>query len=58
MLKQQINDVYEEDVKLACGEDTGPFAHEGNVHETDIMVEAGMPFQNVLCAATLRGSEV
>ena len=32
----QTKDAYEEDVKLACGGDNGPFAHGDNVREMEL----------------------
>lgn len=54
---KQTKDAFEEDVKLACGGDTGPYAHGENAHEMELMVEAGVPVADVLQAATLRGWE-
>jgi imidazolonepropionase-like amidohydrolase len=33
MILKQTKDVYEEGVKLACGGNTGPFAHGDNAHD-------------------------
>jgi len=54
---EQTKEAYEEDVKLACGGDTGPFAHGDNAHEMELMIEAGVPVLDVLQAATLHGWE-
>lgn len=52
---KQTKDAFEEDVKLACGGDTGPFAHGDNAREMELMIEAGVPVLDVLQAATLHG---
>ncbi|BDD54887.1 hypothetical protein MAP00_000460 [Monascus purpureus] len=44
-------------VKLACGGDTGAFAHGDNVRELELMLNAGIPVEEVLVAATLHGWE-
>ncbi|KAI1198601.1 hypothetical protein F5X97DRAFT_298959 [Nemania serpens] len=44
-------------IKLACGGDTGAFAHGENVRELEFMLEAGVPLLDVLQAATLHGWE-
>lgn len=54
---KQTKDAFEEDVKLACGGDTGPFAHGDNAREIELMVEAGVPVLDVLQAATMHGWE-
>jgi hypothetical protein len=48
---------YDKGVKLACGGDTGAFAHGENVRELEFMLEAGVPLLDVLQAATLHGWE-
>jgi len=42
-------------VRLACGGDTGAFAHGQNVREVELMVQAGVPLEDVLEAVTLGG---
>ncbi|GAB7354474.1 hypothetical protein MBLNU459_g4949t1 [Dothideomycetes sp. NU459] len=44
-------------VRLACGGDTGAFAHGDNAREMELMVRAGVPVVDVLRAATLGGWE-
>lgn len=44
-------------VKLACGGDTGAFAHGENVKELELMLEAGVPLEEVFVAATVHGWE-
>ena len=39
--------------KVACGGDTGVFAHGGNVREMELMLEAGLPTGDVLTSVTL-----
>jgi len=46
-----------ENLKIACGGDTGVFAHGDNSLELKLMVELGAPWQRVLRAATLGGWE-
>ncbi|KAI1155263.1 hypothetical protein F4825DRAFT_68641 [Nemania diffusa] len=48
---------FEKGVKLACGGDTGAFAHGENVRELEFMLSAGVPLLDVLQAATLHGWE-
>ncbi|KAI1122782.1 hypothetical protein F5Y10DRAFT_253239 [Nemania abortiva] len=49
---------YDKGIKLACGGDTGAFAHGENVRELGFMLDAGVPLVDVLQAATLYGWEV
>jgi imidazolonepropionase-like amidohydrolase len=44
-------------IKLACGGDTGAFAHGENAKEMELMIQAGVPLEEVLRAATLHGWE-
>ncbi|KAI9653625.1 MAG: hypothetical protein M1821_006972 [Bathelium mastoideum] len=46
---------YDLGVDLAAGGDTGAFSHGENVRELELMLEAGVPLEEVLLAATLRG---
>lgn len=48
---------YDKGIKLACGGDTGAFAHGENAREMEFMIEAGVPLLDVLQAATLHGWE-
>ncbi|KAI0455097.1 hypothetical protein F5B21DRAFT_213715 [Xylaria acuta] len=48
---------YDKGVKLACGGDTGAFAHGENMRELELMLDAGIPLPDVLQAATLHGWE-
>lgn len=54
---EQVKRAYDLGVKLACGGDTGAFAHGDNVRELELMLEAGVPLEEVLTAATLHGWE-
>ena len=48
---------WEMGVRLAAGGDTGAFAHGENARELELMVQAGVPVEEVLRAATLGGWE-
>lgn len=48
---------WEMGVKLACGGDTGTFAHGENAREMELMRRAGVPVEDVLWAATKGGWE-
>lgn len=48
---------FDEGVKIACGGDTGAFAHGDNARELELLVEAGIPLLDVLQGATLHGWE-
>ncbi|KAH9896152.1 amidohydrolase [Xylariomycetidae sp. FL2044] len=54
---QHTKAAYDGGIKLACGGDTGAFAHGDNARELELMVEAGVPLPDVLQAATLHGWE-
>ena len=56
MLKY-VKKAYECGVALATGGDTGAFPHGENVRELELMLEAGLPLEEVLLAATTRGWE-
>lgn len=53
----QVKEAFDRGVKLACGGDTGAFAHGDNAREMELMLEAGIPLEEVLTAATLHGWE-
>lgn len=53
----QVKMAFDCGVKLACGGDTGAFPHGENVRELELMLEAGVPLEEVLFAATVRGWE-
>lgn len=53
----QVKSAFDQGVKLACGGDTGAFAHGQNVREVELMLQAGVPLEEVLVAATLHGWE-
>jgi len=44
-------------ISLAAGGDTGAFPHGENVRELELMLEAGIPLEEVLTSATLIGWE-
>jgi imidazolonepropionase-like amidohydrolase len=48
---------YQMGIKLATGGDTGAFSHGENVRELELMLESGVPVEEVLTAATLHGWE-
>ena len=56
-IQAQVKQAFDAGVKLACGGDTGPFAHGDNAREMELMIEAGVPLEYVLAAATLHGWE-
>ncbi|KAK3066635.1 hypothetical protein LTR53_016937 [Teratosphaeriaceae sp. CCFEE 6253] len=53
----QVKEAYDLGVKLACGGDTGAFAHGENARELELFLEAGIPLEEVLYSATVRGWE-
>jgi imidazolonepropionase-like amidohydrolase len=46
---------YKSGVTLACGGDTGAFNHGQNVRELELMIDAGVPLEETLVAATING---
>lgn len=56
-VQAQVKKAFDMGVKLACGGDTGAFAHGDNAREIELMLEAGIPLEDVLVAATLHGWE-
>ena len=56
-IQAQVKEAYDFGIKLACGGDTGAFAHGDNAREMELMIEAGVPLEEVLTAATLHGWE-
>lgn len=48
---------FDRGIKIACGGDTGAFAHGDNARELELLVEAGVPLLDVLQGATLHGWE-
>lgn len=44
-------------ITMACGGDTGPFAHGDNAREIELMLAAGVPIEDTLASATLHGWE-
>lgn len=40
---------------LACGGDTGTYPHGENVREMELMIEVGIPVEDVLAAGTVGG---
>ncbi|TKA63551.1 hypothetical protein B0A55_11166 [Friedmanniomyces simplex] len=53
----QVKKAYDTGIKLACGGDTGAFAHGDNARELELFLEAGIPLEEVLYSGTVRGWE-
>ncbi|KAK3718553.1 hypothetical protein LTR37_005057 [Vermiconidia calcicola] len=53
----QVKEAFDKGVKLACGGDTGAFPHGDNAREIELMLDAEVPLEEVLTAATLHGWE-
>ena len=53
----QVKEAYDFGIKLACGGDTGAFNHGDNAREMELMLQAGIPLEEVLTATTLHGWE-
>lgn len=56
-LLARTKQAWELGVRLACGGDTGAFAHGENVRELELHLQAGIPLEHVLKAATIGGWE-
>jgi len=54
---KQVKRAHEMGVRLACGGDTGTFPHGDNAREMELMVQAGVPVEDVLEACTVGGWE-
>lgn len=54
---KQIKRAHEFGVRIACGGDTGTYAHGDNVRELELMIEAGIPVADVLESCTVGGWE-
>ncbi|KAK5174797.1 uncharacterized protein LTR77_001880 [Saxophila tyrrhenica] len=54
---KQVKRAWEAGVRIAAGGDTGAFAHGENVREVELLLRAGLPLEEALTAATLRGWE-
>lgn len=54
---KQTKLAYDIGVRLACGGDTGTFPHGDNVREMELMIEAGIPVEDVLEMCTVGGWE-
>lgn len=55
--KELVREGWEAGVRLAAGGDTGTVDHGLNVHELELMMELGIPVEDVLEAATVVGWE-
>jgi imidazolonepropionase-like amidohydrolase len=53
--KAAIKTAFDKGVRVAAGGDTGVFNHGLNVREMEIMMEAGIPVEDVLVAGTYTG---
>lgn len=53
----QVKRAWELGVRLACGGDTGTYPHGENAREMELMIEAGIPLEDVLEACTVGGWE-
>ncbi|MCJ1409592.1 hypothetical protein MMC19_003673 [Ptychographa xylographoides] len=52
---QRTKMAFDMGIKLACGGDTGAFAHGDNAREIELMMKAEVPLEEVLYAATIGG---
>ncbi|KAM7209701.1 putative Xaa-Pro dipeptide hydrolase [Naviculisporaceae sp. PSN 640] len=55
--KSAVKKAHDAGVRLAAGGDTGAFAHGLNAREMEMMIEAGIPLEDVLEACTVGGWE-
>jgi len=55
--KVAVKTAFDRGVRLAAGGDTGTFDHGLNAREMEIMIEAGIPVEDVLEASTVAGWE-
>jgi imidazolonepropionase-like amidohydrolase len=53
----QTKKAHDAGVRIACGGDTGTFSHGENAREMELMVEAGIPIEDVLESCTVGGWE-
>ncbi|KAM5343719.1 hypothetical protein ACJ41O_012256 [Fusarium nematophilum] len=54
---KNVKRAYDLGVRLACGGDTGTYAHGDNARELELMMEAGIPVADVLESCTVGGWE-
>jgi imidazolonepropionase-like amidohydrolase len=54
---KQAKRAFDLGVKMACGGDTGTFPHGENAREMELMIQAGIPVEDVLAFGTLGGWE-
>lgn len=54
-IKAQTKLAHEVGVRLACGGDTGPYPHGQGVRELELMLEVGLPLEDVLEACFVGG---
>ncbi|KAK0655798.1 hypothetical protein B0T16DRAFT_397731 [Cercophora newfieldiana] len=55
--KRAVKRAFEKGVRIAAGGDTGTFDHGRNAREMELLVEAGIPVEDVLEAGTVGGWE-
>lgn len=56
-LLEQVKKAHEMGVRIACGGDTGTFNHGENAREMELMIEGGIPIEDVLESCTVGGWE-
>lgn len=56
-LQARVKKAHDMGVRLAAGGDTGTFAHGEGVRELELMIQAGVPVEDVLEACTVGGWE-
>jgi len=54
---KQVKQAHDAGVRIACGGDTGTFNHGENAREMELMIEAGIPVEDVLESCTVGGFE-
>ncbi|KAL4875349.1 amidohydrolase [Aspergillus karnatakaensis] len=56
-IMRQTKMAYDLGVRLACGGDTGTYPHGDNARELELMIDAGIPAEDVLESCTVGGWE-
>ena len=57
LILKQVKKAHDMGIRLACGGDVGTFPHGDNALEMELMIEAGIPLEDVLEACTVGGWE-